>query len=93
MLAGIGDVGVDLLFILGKIVRSSMKNAVYVSNAFLADCSVILEVVTIIAQAGQGKKQGNYTVKRQNPGDIKFDIDKKRCGDDKKKGQSDGAVK
>ena len=46
-MAGIGDVGVDLLFILGKIVRSSMKNAVYVSNAFLADCSVILEVVAM----------------------------------------------
>ena len=43
------------MFILGKIVRSSMKNAVYVSNAFLADCSVILEDVTITAQAGQGK--------------------------------------
>lgn len=93
MLAGIGDVGVDLLFILGKIVRSSMKNAVYVSNAFLADCSVILKDVTITAQAGQGKKQGNYTVKGHNPGCIKLDIDKECCGDDKKKGQSDGAVK
>jgi hypothetical protein len=93
MLAGIGDVGVDLLFILGKIVRSSMKNAVYVSNAFLADCSVILDDVTITAQAGQGKKQGNYTVKGHNPGYIKLDVDKECCGDDKKKGQSDGAVK
>ena len=83
----------DLLFILGEIVRSGMKNAVYVRNAFLADCSVILEVVTITAQAGQGKKQGNYTVKGHNPGYIKFDIDKECCGDDKKKGQSDGAVK
>ena len=83
----------DLLFILGKIVRSGMKNAVYVSNAFLADCSVILEDVTITAQAGQGKKQGNYTVKGHNPGYIKFDIDKECCDDDKKKGQSDGAVK
>ena len=92
-MAGIGDVGVDLLFILGEIVRSGMKNAVYVRNAFLVDCSVILEVVTITAQAGQGKKQGNYTVKGHNPGYIKFDIDKECCGDDKKKGQSDGAVK
>ncbi|BAL82980.1 hypothetical protein SELR_12720 [Selenomonas ruminantium subsp. lactilytica TAM6421] len=75
-LAGIGDIGVDPLFILGEIVRDGMKNAVYVINAFLADSCVILNSVTVVAQTGQGKKQSNYAVEGHNPGYIKFDIDK-----------------
>ena len=70
-----------------------MKNAVYVINAFLADCCVILDAVTITAQAGQGKKKSNYAGEGHNPGYIEFDIDKKCCGDDKEEGQSDGTVK
>ena len=83
----------DLLLILGEIVRSGMKNAVYVINAFLADSCVILDIVMVAAQAGQGKQQGNYAVEGHYPGYIKFDIDKKCCGYDKEEGQSDGAVK